>query len=227
TDGNDHVTITQLGNGYFKVVANFFPEADFRTYPSSGVQRIVVYLCEGDDDASIAGSITTPALLDGGPGDDRLGGGGGNDGLLGGDGNDVRVGGPGRDLLIGGNGADRLVGNDQDDLLISGVTAFDNDRAALDAIMAEWTSNHSYVTRVNNLSGVNAGQGFGSRLNGNVFLIVDGPQATVGDDNAADGLTGSAGRDWFFATLDGSNRDKITDLASNEFADDVDFINGL
>jgi WD40 repeat protein len=43
-------------------------------------------------------------------------------------------------------------------------------------------------------------------------------------------LTGSAGRDWFFANLDGDgnakNKDKITDLSANEFAEDIDFIQG-
>jgi hypothetical protein len=41
-----------------------------------------------------------------------------------------------------------------------------------------------------------------------------------------DVLTGDAGRDWFFANLDAGVRDRITDLQSNEFADDLDFING-
>jgi hypothetical protein len=45
---------------------------------------------------------------------------------------------------------------------------------------------------------------------------------TVFDDGAIDILSGSSGRDWFFANTDNPNRDPITDRAQNEFIDDVD-----
>jgi hypothetical protein len=55
-----------------------------------------------------------------------------------------------------------------------------------------------------------------------VFLTVEGAGVTVVDDGARDRLTGSAGRDWFFATLAAGVRDCITDAAGNEFRDDLD-----
>ena len=78
--------------------------------------------------------------------------------------------------------------------------------------MAEWTrTDQTYVQRVDHLRN-------GGGLNEGVLLETDGPTATVFDDNAADLLTGSAGTDWFFATLTGSGvLDRITDQAEAEF----------
>ena len=78
-------------------------------------------------------------------------------------------GGAGRDLLIGGDGSDNLTasGSNQSAILIAGTTSFDANAAALNAIMAQWTSAHAYTTRVNNLTN---GTGSPDRLNGNYFL---------------------------------------------------------
>ena len=46
-----------------------------------------------------------------------------------------------------------------------------------------------------------SGASFANRLNGSFFLIADGPTRTVFDDGAIDVLSGSSGRDWFFAKL--------------------------
>jgi len=88
---------------------------------------IYIVLCHGDDHATIAGNIRTPAIIDGGPGDDHLNGGGGGSALSGGLGDDKLNGGKGRDVLIGGYGADRLVGNGEEDILIAGWTIYDSD----------------------------------------------------------------------------------------------------
>ncbi|MCI0684887.1 MAG: Ig-like domain-containing protein [Gemmataceae bacterium] len=206
------------------------------TFAAGAVERIVILGRGGDDNLMVAHPITVPALIDGGAGDDKIRGGGGddvvfagsgddrvhgrfgNDVLVGGDGSDVLIGGHGRDLMIGGFGCDRLEGNGDDDLLIAGVVSFENDAAALAAVMAEWTSCHSYAARVANLSG----QGSSDRFNGDVFLIGDGPGATVHDDGAQDRLSGDKGRDWFFANLDCGVRDCLTDLKNNETAVDID-----
>lgn len=174
---------------------------------------------DGNDDLHVAVSITIPAWLYGGAGDDRLKGGGGNDVLLGESGNDLLVGGSGRDFLIGGVGADRLIGDADDDILIAGTTDYDNSASGLSTIMATWTSNQSLLLRVLQLSAI---------------LDADGPNATVHDDGNNDMLTGSAGYDWFFANLfldcgdDANIKDKITDLSLIEalFAQDIDFMNG-
>jgi hypothetical protein len=82
-------------------------------------------------------------------------------------------------------------------LLIAGTTAFDQNQAALDAIMAEWTSDRSYADRIANLSGT----GSGPRANGDIFLLANGPSATVFDNGATDVLNAASGMDWFFANL--------------------------
>jgi hypothetical protein len=84
--------------------------------------------------------------------------------------------------------------------------------------MAEWTSSRCYATRVANLQG----DGNGPRANGTSFLKAAGPDATVFDDDDLDKLTGSAGRDWFFANLDDGVLDKFTDEHGNELVDDLD-----
>ena len=162
-------------------------------------------------------------MLFGGSGNDTISGGSGNDILVGGDGNDNLQGGDGRDLLIGGRGADTITGNGDDDILIAGYTAFDAptavNRAALSAIIREWTSNHSYTDRVNNILGVSS-SAVSSRLNGNAFLATadlaaaTGRPATVFDDATCDVLTGSSGQDLFLADNDNplrALRDRITD----------------
>ena len=65
------------------------------------------------------------------------------------------------------------------------------------------------------------------RANGVYFLMDDGVNRTVLDDNAVDLLTGSSGQDWFLFNADGeggSKKDKATDLMADEFALDLDFI---
>lgn len=83
----------------------------------------------GDDTISFAASVSVPATLRGGPGDDRLLGGSGNDKLVGGPGddhlggrggNDSLFGGPGEDQLSGGPGDDRLLGGSGMDVLLGG-----------------------------------------------------------------------------------------------------------
>jgi hypothetical protein len=63
-------------------------------------------------------------------------------------------------LIAGGAGGDKLTGNGND-ILVSGTTSYDADNAAniaaLDAILAEWTSSDSYSVRIGKiLAGVGA-----------------------------------------------------------------------
>jgi hypothetical protein len=193
TSGDDTIHFSPVGNtGAIEVVINGVAHGTF-----SPTSRFIVYAQDGNDNVQVAGSIDLSAWLYGGGGDDQLNGGAGNNVLNGGDGDDHLLGGPGRDLMIGGNGADRLVGNGADDILIGAGTLFDDNEAALWAVMAEWGSDRDYDTRVANLRGL----GTGPRLNGNTFLTMDGPGATVLDDGVSDTLTASSGFDWFFAHL--------------------------
>src|SRR5205814_7818895 len=112
-----------------------------------------------------------------------------------------------------------------DDILVAGSTRYDSQLAALDAIMAEWSSATDYATRLEHLMGPDAGLNtVGSQ---GVFLRA-GPtaaQATVYDDASVDVLTGAAGHDWFWANVEGCGvHDRITDLAGSEFANDLAFI---
>jgi protocatechuate 3,4-dioxygenase beta subunit/sugar lactone lactonase YvrE len=200
TTGNDKIRVVPSAGGQVEVFVN---GASLGAYlPTS---RIVVYGQDGDDHITTAGSLS--AWLDGGSGNDVLESGSGNDVLLGGDGDDQLVGASGADLLVGGLGADRLVGSADGDILISGdlVDTPDEDLAS---IMATWNSSGSYEDRIAALSAL---------LN----------EQTVSDDDDPDKLTGASGLDWYFAQLDGNDgleMDKITDLHSNESAEDLEGI---
>jgi Ca2+-binding RTX toxin-like protein len=212
SNGADTVSINQPTKSQFLVHASFL--AQDRLVPAAGIQLFEVALLAGNDSATVAGSITVPAVLDGGAGNDLLNGGGGGNVLIGGPGNDSLIGGSGRDMLIGGLGADQLVGNGGDDVLIGGYTAYDsgaddaklaNDLALL-KLLDEWNSSRPYATRVADLRA-----GTGPVLGGTGLSLKKG--VTVFDDTDADTLTGSAGADWFVYD---ALRDKLTDRGSTE-----------
>ena len=83
------------------------------------VQRLILRGRGGDDE--IVNETDLPALIFGGPGDDRLVGGSGEDSIRGGMGVDVLLGGDGDDYLEGGDGDDVIGGGDGDDLLSGGL----------------------------------------------------------------------------------------------------------
>ncbi len=205
------------GSELLEVLVNGASQGTF-----SPTGRIIVRAGAGNDIVHIVDEVTKSAWLYGEAGKDNLKGGAGPDVILGGSGDDTINGGNGRDLLIGGLGADRIVGGGADDLLIAGRTTFDNNDLALNGILAEWNSSRSFVSRVANLRGTGNGVDFDNRLNGNYFLQTEGPSATVLDDGAVDVVSGTGGFDWYFANLDGSNIDKITDLTAMERVDDLD-----
>ena len=230
TAGNDTIIVSTVGNTSQVTVK--LNGTMVGTYQPTG--RMIVHGLAGDDNIQVTGNTSLPMWLYGDGGNDRLKGGAGNDVLMGGDGDDLLAGGSGRDLLNGGTGADRLVGDADDDILVAGYTLFDINQMALAAVMAEWTSVRSYSQRVANISnrtvaGTDASE-FGNRANGGYFLMADGANRTVLDDNAVDLLTGSSGQDWFLFNADGESgtkKDKVTDLKDDEFALDLDFINGF
>jgi len=218
TNHDDHVTINAEGNGLYKVHADFLPIGNFKTFSSAGITQIVIVLCDGNDDATISGGISIPALIDGGAGNDHLNGGNGPNIILGGSGDDMLIGGSARDLLIGGLGADRLVGSSEDDILIAGTTSYDANEAALKSLLADWNASSSYASRVAAVQNTSA----------TYHLTTNGPSQTIFSDYAVDQLTGSAGSDMFFANTfadldDDAFKDIITDLAqTGETALDID-----
>jgi hypothetical protein len=123
----------------------------------------------------------------------HLEGGGGPTIEVGGGGDSTHLeGGLGRNLLIAGPGRAHLEGRRNDDILIGGYTDYDNNEAALLALMAEWTSSANYPTRVAHILGTSAGG-----LNGSFVLN----HSTVHDNGVEDQLDSGGGRDLFFARL--------------------------
>lgn len=121
-------------------------------------------------------------------------GGSGNDILVGNGGN-ILQGNNGRDILIAGQTSSFLLGGLDDDLLIGGTTDYDNSKALLDEIMAEWSrTDIDYNARVANLT-----NGLGvPQLNA----------ATVHRNGGKNRLNGGGGRDLFFAQM-GNELDDI------------------
>jgi hypothetical protein len=153
--------------------------------------------------------ITVPAVVYGGAGNDVIdfSQSGSNNILLGGGGSNTLLGGTGRDILLGGKGADRLVAGSGGDILIGGTTNFDANTAALLAIGAEWFSADAYLTRVNDILGLN---GTGN-LNGAFFFN----PTTVHSDGASNQLFGGTGQDWFFlGALDGLSGFQLGDIVT-------------
>jgi hypothetical protein len=173
---NDEVSVNRTGNGTLKVKATFIPE-DYRGFDVAAVDKIISYLCQGDDELAISSNVTIPAIIHGSWGNDHLNAGGGPTVLDGGPGDDVLIGQGGRNILIGGEGWDRLVGGRKDDVLIGSSTTSDDDDDALMALAIVWNDeDDSYDDRV---------------------LAVDS-LLTVIDDGNVDTLTGSSGEDLFY-----------------------------
>jgi Ca2+-binding RTX toxin-like protein len=158
----------------------------------------------------------------GGAGNDIIRTGSGADIVIGGSGNDVISGNNGCDLLIGGADADSVTGNNAEDILIAGTTAYDADPAALNKVLAEWTSVRSYSDRIANIRGTQTDATiFAARLNGSIFLRAEMTGATVYDDGVADTLSGGNGSDWFLFNSDQGIPDVINDLKKNDTGTDI------
>jgi hypothetical protein len=97
------------------------------------------------------------------------------------------------------------------------TAAFASNQIALAAVLAGWSSQRDYPTRIANLLGT--GSTRTNRPKSGYFLQ---PGVTVFDDGAQDQLTGSTSQDWFFANIFGSGVfDRITGLAKDEVVTDV------
>ena len=105
TELNDRISIGVRGTQVVVLDGRTF----FR-FDAAAVDRVVVDALGGGDSVSLSDTLTKPATVNGGAGNDRLRGGGGTDTLNGGEGNDALDGGAGDDNLDGGAGDDRLGG---------------------------------------------------------------------------------------------------------------------
>jgi Ca2+-binding RTX toxin-like protein len=202
TTGDDTIAITPVaGSGSMpwgiKVGMNFVNYGSF--FPTG---HVVVYGQSGTDIIKTAAQtingvltyVNVPALFFAGNGNDILNvtGSSANNVLIGGGGTDRLLGGQGRDILIGGAGRAKLEAGSGGDILVGGTTAYDNNAAALAAILAEWGSADDYLTRIAHLTG-----GMSGGLNGAYLLNA----STVHSNGLADKLYGGSGQDWYFAGL--------------------------
>jgi Ca2+-binding RTX toxin-like protein len=122
TSSDDSVRIDQTCHGKIMVYASFLPDrCHVRTFNVKEIERIEIYLGDGNDHASIADNINLPVQIDGGAGDDYLRAGGGPTVILGGKGSDKLIGGHGNDQILGGDGNDMIIGGCGDDILDGGV----------------------------------------------------------------------------------------------------------
>ena len=245
SQGPDTIKLKTKDNDFYKVtIRDRDDDVRRRGTVFGDVRRILVFAHGGNDRVTIDDDVEFTTEVWGGAGDDDIKGGSGNDILMGEAGDDNLWGGDGRDIVIGGTGADRIHGDAHDDILIAGFTAFEAEfnqwapseflpttrltlnqqRTALEAIMAEWASSRTYTERRNNIRGAGAG----TRLNGNNFFrMSDTAMAnnTVFDDSSVDQLWGDGGSDWFFANLNndpGSVLDQVKDRSGNESQEDID-----
>ena len=129
TEGDDKVDVKLKGSDgaadqLINVKGEFDKKGDKEKFDidrlASDVDKIVILLCGGDDDAHVHNDITVDALIDGGEGDDKLKGGSGNDTIIGGPGEDDLKGYDGNDLLDGGDDDDKLKGGKGDDIMLGG-----------------------------------------------------------------------------------------------------------
>jgi Ca2+-binding RTX toxin-like protein len=191
TTGNDTIAFTPVVNNGInngvKVAMNF---VSYGSFVPTG--HVVVYGQSGNDviktaAASINGTLTyVNDILN------VLGSIAGNV-LVGGAGSNNLYGGLGRDIEIGGFGPSTLRAGSGGDILIGGTTAYDNNAAALAAILAEWSrTDIDYATRMAHLTGSLSGG-----LNGTSLLTT----SMVHSNGLADNLYGGPGMDWYFAGM--------------------------
>jgi hypothetical protein len=114
--------------------------------------------------------------------------------------------GSGMNILIGGGGGgDTLTGNGYD-ILVSGATQYDSNTAAniaaLDAVLAEWTSTDSYNTRINNImNGLEPGES--APLN-STTITQDAKANTLKDST-----TQTQSNNWFLYWSDSMGKDTV------------------
>lgn len=179
-DGNDQIYATDL-----RVGATIYGEGGHDQITGGKADDIL----DGGDGWDRIWAGAGNDLLIGGAGNDFLHGREGSDIILGGAGDDRLDGFDGRDLLLGGLGGDHLNGGAGEDLLIGGTTSYDDDHAALAAVMAGWTAADDMADRIEMLS---AGVDGGYRLQWG---------ETLQDDGVSDVFLGGPDADWLLAAL--------------------------
>jgi uncharacterized repeat protein (TIGR01451 family) len=162
TVGNDNISFLPAAGG--KVSVNMNGKV---FGPFAATSRLIARGGAGNDVITVSPAITLPAFLYSGTGIDRLTGGGGQNVLVGGGGTVTMIGGPTRNVLIAGAGKATIyssklgvpVSANSGSMLIAGSTNFDQNDAALSAIMHEWGSSDIYATRISKIRNGQIGAG--------------------------------------------------------------------
>jgi len=199
TTGSDNIAITPVAGNGVKIGMNMVNYGSF--FPTG---HVVVYSQAGNDVIKTAAQtingvltyVNVPVLFFAGNGADVLNvsGSSASNVLVGGGGADRLIGGQGQDILIGGAGQATLTAGAGGDILIGGTTAYDNNAAALAAVLAEWSrTDIDYASRIAHLTGTIGGMNV---LSGTYFFL---NPSTVHGNGLADNLYGGAGLDWYFA----------------------------
>jgi uncharacterized protein GlcG (DUF336 family) len=105
TAADDRIRVVQVGDQ----VTVFDGAAQIFAAPTAAVTAVGADAGAGNDTVIVGDTVTAPAVLTGGAGDDTLVAGGGPTTLVGGDGNDTLIGGRGATTFVGGGGADRFL----------------------------------------------------------------------------------------------------------------------
>jgi hypothetical protein len=143
--GNDTIAVAQSSAGYTFTGSGstLVSTASLQCQPNGTAQvtcptvpSVSLDLGDGADTLTTT-NVTTPLLITGGAGDDRLAGGGGNDVLAGGDGNDTLDGGAGVDEYFGETGDDTILAFDGNPERISCGAGNDQARNDFTDIIAE------------------------------------------------------------------------------------------
>ena len=182
-----------------------FKTANLTVTAASGSPSYVVDSSAFAGVTNLTATGTVDAILLGGSsnGSTLTAAGSGNDVLIGGAGKDTLSDtGTGYNILIGGAGVDTLTGNGND-ILISGTTNYDSNTtaniAALDAILAEWSSSDTYSVRIGKImSGITVGMS-------TVALNATTCQSDAVANTVSDG-TAPTQNNWFIV----NTKDKVT-----------------
>jgi Ca2+-binding RTX toxin-like protein len=122
TNQADLITINQVGSTlYLGTSGTVVNGVLTKTLDTSQVTKIVANGYGGNDVITLLPTVTLPAVLNGGNGNDILHGGSGNNTLIGGNGNDLLIGRGGNDYLEGDAGNDTLWSGSGNDTLLGGA----------------------------------------------------------------------------------------------------------
>ena len=161
------LTNSSLTSGTMFMSLNGIAAADLTVTAATGHPALTINASAFSGTTNLTSAGTVDATLYGGSG-------GAGTLTASGSGNNLLIGqaadttltdtGSGRSILIGGGaGGDNFVGNGND-ILVSGTTQYDSNTgtnlAALDAILAEWTSSATYSARINKIKQGVRRQGF-------------------------------------------------------------------